>query len=52
MAKQRRLSRKEKRRIERDQDHMMGILNTKFTMRKIRPLTPSQADLFESYNEG
>jgi|TARA_B110000908_G_scaffold166175_1_gene216843 phosphate starvation-inducible protein PhoH len=52
MAKQRRLSRKEKRRIERDQDHMMGILNTKFQMRKIRPLTPSQADLFESYQEG
>ena len=52
MAKQRKLSRKEKRRMERDQVHMMGILNTKFSIRKIKPLTPSQADLFESYNEG
>ena len=38
--------------MERDQVHMMGILNTKFSIRKIKPLTPSQADLFESYNEG
>lgn len=52
MAKQRRLSRKEKRRVERDQDHLMGILNTKFSMRKIRPITATQSDLFDSYNEG
>jgi phosphate starvation-inducible protein PhoH len=52
MAKQRRLSRKEKRRAEREQDYMMGILNTKFSMRKIKPLTPSQSDLFQSYNKG
>jgi phosphate starvation-inducible protein PhoH len=52
MAKQRRLSRKEKRRAEREQDHMMGILNQKFAMRKINPLTPSQSDLFDSYKKG
>ena len=50
--KQRRLSRKEKRRQAREMDHMVGILNQKFSMRKINPLTPSQADLFESYHEG
>lgn len=52
MAKQRRLSRKEKRRQEREKDHLMGILNNKFSMRKINPLTPSQSDLFESYYQG
>lgn len=51
MAKQRRLSRKEKSRIERDQEHMAGILNHKFAMRKIQPLTPTQSDLFDSYRE-
>lgn len=53
MAKQkRRLSRSEKRRMEREMDHMVGILNQKFTMRKISPLTPSQSDLFDSYKQG
>ena len=52
MAKQRRLSRKERRRAERDQEHMMGILNTKFSMRQIKPLTPSQSELFDSYQQG
>jgi len=52
MAKERRLSRKEKRRAERDLDHNVGILNQKFSMRKISPLTPTQGDLFESYREG
>jgi phosphate starvation-inducible protein PhoH len=52
MARQRRLSRKEKRRATRDLDHMVGILNQKFAMRKIKPLTPAQVDLFESYYEG
>lgn len=51
MAKQRRLTRKEKRQIERDQEHMVGILNNKFAMRKIQPLTPTQSDLFDSYRE-
>jgi phosphate starvation-inducible protein PhoH len=52
MAKQRRLSRSEKRRAEREQEHMEGILNQKFSMRKINPLTPTQSDLFQSYREG
>ena len=52
MAKQRRLSRKERRRAERDQEHMMRVLNTKFSMRQIQPLTPSQSDLFDSYQQG
>lgn len=49
---QRRLSRKEKLRQEREQEHMVGILNQKFSMRKIAPLTPTQSDLFESYKQG
>ena len=50
MAKQqRRLSRSEKRRQDRDQEHMVGILNQKFSMRKINPLTPTQSDLFDAY---
>lgn len=53
MAKQqRKLSRKERRRQEREMDHMVGILNQKFSMRKINPLTPAQSDMFESYHEG
>lgn len=51
MAKQRRLSRKEKRQMEREQEHMVGILNNKFAMRKIQPLTTTQSDLFDSYRE-
>lgn len=53
MAKQqRRLSRREKLRQEREQEHMVGILNQKFGMRKIQPLTPTQSDLFDSWKEG
>lgn len=52
MAKQRRLSRREKARQDREMEHMVGILNTKFAMRKIQPLTPTQSDLFESYQDG
>ena len=52
MAKTRRLSRKEKRRAERELDHQVNVLNQKFGMRKINPLTPTQGDMFESYHEG
>jgi phosphate starvation-inducible protein PhoH len=52
MTKQRRLSRKEKRRLDRDSDHLVNILNQKFAMRQISPLTVSQSDLFKSYKEG
>ena len=51
-AKQRRLSRREKQRAERDQDHLVTILNNNFGMRQIRPLTPTQSDMFDSYKEG
>jgi len=53
MAKQRRLSRKEKARAERNLDHMVNnILNSKFGMRNIQPLTPTQEEMFESYRDG
>ena len=53
MAKQqRRLSRSERRRQEREQEHMVSILNQKFGMRQIKPLTPTQSDLFDSYKDG
>jgi len=52
MAKQRRLSRKEKARQARELDHQVSILNQKFGMRKIKPLTPTQEDLFSSYRSG
>jgi phosphate starvation-inducible protein PhoH len=52
MALQRRLSRKEKRRTERDLDHMVGILNQKFSMRLIKPITKTQEKLFDSYQRG
>lgn len=51
-AKQRRLSRREKQRAEREQDHMVSILNNNFGMRTIQPLTPTQHDMFDSYKEG
>lgn len=51
-TKQRRLSRREKRRQEREMDHMVSILNTKFGMRQIKPLTPTQSELFNSYKQG
>ncbi len=51
-AKQRRLSRREKQRLARDQDHMVTILNNKFGMRQIRPLTQTQSDLFDAYKQG
>lgn len=51
-AKQRRLSRREKQRQQRDQEHMVGILNQNFGMRHINPLTPTQEDMFKSYQRG
>ncbi len=51
-AKQRRLSRREKQRLARDQDHMVTILNNKFGMRQIRPLTQTQSDMFDAYKQG
>jgi phosphate starvation-inducible protein PhoH and related proteins len=50
--KQRRLSRREKTRRDRESDHMVNILNTKFGMKQIKPLTPAQSELFDSYKQG
>ncbi len=52
MAKQRRLSRKEKARLERQEEHMVGILNQRFMMRQIKPLTATQDNFFSSYKQG
>ena len=52
MAKNRRLSKSERNRAERELNHAVGILNQKFGMRKIQPLTPTQSDLFQAYKEG
>lgn len=52
MAKQRRMTRAEKRRAERDLDHMVNILNQKFAMRKINPITKTQEYLFDDYKRG
>jgi phosphate starvation-inducible protein PhoH len=51
-TQQRRLTRKDRRRKERDDDQLLNILNTKFGMRQIKPLTPTQSDLFDSYKQG
>lgn len=50
--KQRRLSRREKNRKDRECDHTVNILNTKFGMKQIKPLTPAQSELFDSYKQG
>lgn len=52
MVVSRRLSRKEKRRQDRDLDHMMNILNQRFLMKKIQPITSTQENLFDSYKQG
>ncbi len=46
---QRRLSRKEKRRQESDLNY---VVNSKFTMRRINPITATQEEMFEDYNRG
>ena len=52
MTVQRRLSRKEKRRVERDFDHVANILSQKFSMKSVKPITKTQENLFESYRQG
>ena len=52
MTVQRRLSRKEKRRAERDFDHVANILSQKFSMKSIKPITKTQEKLFENYRQG
>lgn len=52
MAKQRKMTQREKNRQARELEHQVGILNQKFSMRKIRPLTATQGDMFDSYSQG
>ena len=49
MSKQRRLTTKEKRRQQRENN---GTLNSKFSMRQIRPITQTQEDMFYEYRNG
>lgn len=51
-TKQRRLSKKSKRRQERDMEHMEAKMKQQFQMRTIKPLTPTQSELFQSYKLG
>ena len=48
MSKQRRLTNKEKRRREREE----GMLNSKFSMRKLGPITETQEEMFDQYSLG
>lgn len=52
MVVSRRLSRKEKRRQERNLDNMVNVLNQRFLMKKIQPITSTQEILFDSYKQG
>jgi len=47
-----RMSKREKQRKDRDMDHMVEILNHKFSMRTIEPITRNQEILFENYRKG
>ena len=49
MSRQRRLTAKEKRRAERERN---GTLNSKFSMRNIKPITQTQEDMFYHYKSG
>jgi phosphate starvation-inducible protein PhoH len=49
MSKQRRLTTKERKRQERDKN---GTLNSKFSMKQIKPITKTQEDMFHSYKSG
>jgi phosphate starvation-inducible PhoH-like protein len=49
MPKQRRLTAKEKKRNERDKN---GTLNSKFSMRQIKPITETQETMFNYYKDG
>lgn len=49
MSRQRRLTAKEKRRFEREKN---GTLNSKFSMRNIKPITSTQEEMFYNYQSG
>lgn len=48
MAKQR-LSRKKRRQLEKETDY---VVNNKFSMKRINPITDNQRNLFDSYEDG
>jgi phosphate starvation-inducible protein PhoH and related proteins len=52
MATAKRMTKREKRRKDRDLNHMVEILNHKFSMRTIEPITRTQEILFDSYRRG
>jgi len=49
MSRQRRMTAKEKRRFEREKS---GTLNSKFSMRHIKPITSTQEEMFYNYQSG
>ena len=49
MSKQRRLPKRVKTRIEKETDY---LLNTKFGMKRVNPLTENQCKTFDSYQQG
>lgn len=49
MSKQRRLPKKARNRIEKETDY---LLNTKFGMKRVNPLTENQHRTFDSYEQG
>jgi len=48
MAKQR-LNRKKRTQVERETDY---VVNNKFTMKRVQPMTETQHTLFDSYDNG
>ena len=50
MSKQRRISQKERRRLQKEMKN--GTLDRKFSMRPIEPITDTQAEMFDDYNTG
>lgn len=50
MSKQRRISQKERRRLQKEIKN--GTLDRKFSMRPIEPITDTQAEMFDDYNTG
>lgn len=50
MSKQRRISQKERRRLQKEMKN--GTLDRKFSMRPIEPITDTQAEMFDDYRTG
>jgi phosphate starvation-inducible PhoH-like protein len=49
MSIKRRLTKTKRNRLERETDH---LINTRFAMKRIEPMTRNQKNLFQSYNNG